>query len=177
LVLHPGAHEDSKVGMRLIAQGLDAELEEVPGKVGVLLEVTAGQGSSVGHRFEHLAGIIDQTLHDDRVGICLDTCHLYAAGYDIKTQGGFRATMNELDSTVGISRVKAAHLNDCLNPLGCKVDRHEEIGEGHLGLAAFKPFLTDSRLADVLGILETPEPEKYRANLKKLRGLLGKTKT
>ncbi|MBI5549605.1 MAG: deoxyribonuclease IV [Deltaproteobacteria bacterium] len=174
LVLHPGAHADASTGIRLIAEGLDAAFAKVPGPSGVLLEVTAGQGTSIGHQFGQIAAILDATQGSDRLGICLDTCHLYAAGYDIGTREGYDRTLKELDQAVGLCRVKAIHLNDCLKPLGCRVDRHEEIGEGELGLAPFGYFLADPRLAKVLGILETPEPEKYKANLKKLRALAGK---
>jgi len=173
LVLHPGAHADAEAGIALIAEGLDLALGKAA-SAGVLLEVTAGQGTSIGHRFEHLSRILERTRWRDRVGICLDTCHLYAAGYDIGREDGYRATLQQLDRAVGLSRVKAIHLNDCKKPLGCRVDRHEEIGRGELGLAPFGFFLQDRRLSKVLGVLETPEPELYKANLQKLRRLLQK---
>jgi len=171
LVLHPGAHQDTEAGIAHIAAGLDSALSQVEADTGVLLEVTAGQGSSIGWRFEHLARILEKTRQARRVGVCLDTCHLYASGYDIGTTQGFAKTLEELDRAVGLSRVKAVHLNDCKKPLGSKVDRHEEIGEGELGLGPFAAFLKETRFEKVLGILETPDPDKYRASLKKLRGL------
>ncbi|HEY3448558.1 MAG TPA: deoxyribonuclease IV [Myxococcales bacterium] len=174
LVLHPGAHADLATGVGLIAEGLDQALGTVSKEAGVLLEVTAGQGTSIGHRFEQIAQILEKTRHADRVGLCLDTCHLYAAGYDIRSAEGFARTMKELDQAVGLSKVKAIHVNDCKKPLGCRVDRHEEIGKGELGLPAFGHFLNEPRFAKALGILETPEPEQYKAELKKLRSLLPK---
>lgn len=174
LVLHPGAHKDPAVGIGLIADGLNGALEKTSSSAGVLLEVTAGQGVSIGHRFEQIAAILSKVEDRSRTGVCLDTCHLYAAGYDIGTAEGYAATMKELDATMGVGRIRAVHLNDCKKPLGCKVDRHEEIGDGELGLAPFAFFLDDARLEKVLGVLETPEPTKYKASLKKLRGLLDK---
>lgn len=174
LVLHPGAHSDEKTGIGLIAEGLDQALGSVAKDAGVLLEVTAGQGSSIGHAFEQLAQILDKTRNADRVGLCLDTCHLYAAGYDIRSPEGFAKTLRHLDEVIGLAKVKAIHVNDCKKPLGCRVDRHEEIGKGELGLAAFGLLLKEPRLGDALGILETPNPEKYKAELKKLRALAGR---
>jgi len=172
LVLHPGAHGDLKTGIALIADGLDHALGQVAPEAGVLLEVTAGQGTSIGHRFEQIAQILERSRHSERVGLCLDTCHLYAAGYDIARPEGFAAMLAELDRTVGLAKVKAVHLNDCKKPLGCRVDRHEEIGKGTLGLAPFGFFLKEPRLGKALGILETPEPAHYKAELRKLRSLV-----
>lgn len=172
LVVHPGAHPDVDRGIELIAQGLSESLARTKGAARVLLEGTAGQGTSIGHRFEHLARILERVEDPDRVGICLDTCHLYAAGYDIGTESGYHRTMEELDRLVGLRKVKAFHLNDCKKPLGCRVDRHEEIGEGTLGLKAFAPLVNDPRFKDVVGVLETPEPENYAKNLIALRRLL-----
>lgn len=174
LVLHPGSHPDLDAGIELIAQGLDGALGAVKGHAGVLLEVTAGQGTSIGHRFEQIARILEKTRREKRVGVCLDTCHLYAAGYDIATPKGYAKTLEELDRAVGLDRIQAVHLNDCKKPLGCRVDRHEEIGEGTLGLAAFGLLLADARFETTLGVLETPEPKKYRENLAKLRSLRNK---
>jgi len=170
LVLHPGAHSDAEVGSVLIQQGLDHAFERVEGG-GVLLEVTAGQGVSIGHTFEQLARFFDGAKAPDRLGLCLDTCHLYAAGYDIRTPEGYAATLAQLDRLIGLDRVKAVHLNDCKKELGCRVDRHEDIGKGTLGLEAFRPLVQDRRLKTALGILETPTPEKYKASINKLRQL------
>jgi deoxyribonuclease-4 len=173
LVLHPGGHPDLERGTALIAAGLDEALERSGTRsAGVLLETTAGQGSSIGWRFEHLAAIFEQAALPSRLAVCLDTCHLYSAGYDVATPEGYAETMGELDRLLGIERVKAVHLNDTKKPLGSRVDRHEEIGEGLIGLEGFVAILNDPRLESALGILETPEPQRYRDNLGKLRGLL-----
>jgi deoxyribonuclease-4 len=145
-------------------------------RVQVLLEVTAGQGSSLGHRFEQLAAIIANVEHGEAIGVCLDTCHLFAAGYDIRTPAGYRDTLRALDASLGLRRVKAVHLNDSRTGLGSRVDRHAHIGEGSLGLAAFGCFLCDPRLRRVPMILETPKDgdavRADRRNLARLRRLL-----
>ncbi|MET0553875.1 MAG: deoxyribonuclease IV [Vicinamibacteria bacterium] len=158
-IFHPGAHlgcgEDA--GVRAVARSLDDVLSASPGgTVMPLLEITAGQGSCVGHRFEHLAEILALVKSPERVGVCLDTCHLYAAGYDIATPRGYARTMEEFDRVVGLGALRAMHLNDSKKPLGSRVDRHAPIGEGHLGLAAFRRIVTDDRLAAVPKVLETP---------------------
>ena len=170
LVLHPGAHADAEVGTGLIQRGLEHAFTRVA-ESGVLLEVTAGQGVSIGHTFEQLARLFDGSKHPERLGLCLDTCHLYAAGYDIRSADAYAATMAQLEKLIGLDRVKAVHLNDCKKELGCRVDRHEDIGKGTLGLEAFRPLVGDRRLKGALGILETPTPEKYKASLAKLRQL------
>ena len=141
-----------------------------------LLETTAGQGSSLGHRFEQLAAILAEVEQAGRVGICLDTCHVFAAGYDIRTPDGYRKTLKELDACIGLERLRAIHLNDSQGGLGSRVDRHEHIGEGRLGLAAFRHLLNDSRLRQVPMILETPKDDDFvtadRRNLARLRRLL-----
>lgn len=173
LVLHPGSNADLDRGIELIAEGLDEAIGRSGArKSGVLLETTAGQGTSIGWRFEHLARILERSKASGRIAVCLDTCHLYAAGYDLASPEGYAETMRLLDETLGLARVKAVHLNDCKKPLGSRVDRHEEIGEGLMGLQGFVPLLADPRLEQALGILETPEPKRYRENLDKLRALL-----
>lgn len=158
-VFHPGAHlgcgEDA--GVRAVAASLDDVLASSRGVGAIpLLEITAGQGSCVGHRFEHLAEMIARVKSPERVGVCLDTCHLYAAGYDIATPRGYERTLAEFDRVVGLAKLRAIHLNDSRKPLGSRVDRHAPIGEGHLGLATFRRLLADERLHDVPKVLETP---------------------
>lgn len=170
LVLHPGANADVEAGLDLIHAGLTHVFEKVEG-AGVLLEVTAGQGVSIGHDFDQLARLFDRSRHPDRLGLCLDTCHLYAAGYDVRTPEGYAATLAKLEKSIGAERVKAVHLNDCKKELGCRVDRHEDVGKGTLGLEAFRALVNDRRLAKAVGILETPSPELYKASLGKLRRL------
>jgi deoxyribonuclease-4 len=141
-----------------------------------LLETTAGQGTSLGHRFEQLAAILEQVETAQRVGLCLDTCHLFAAGYDIRSPAGYRATMRGLRACGGTARVKAIHLNDSRQGLGSRVDRHAHIGEGCLGSAAFRLFLNEPRFRTVPMILETPKDADFvaadRRNLARLRRLL-----
>lgn len=175
LVFHPGAHlgagEDA--GVRAVAQGLDQVFAACRrARVMPLIEITAGQGSCVGHRFEHLAEMLARVKSPERVGVCLDTCHLYAAGYDIATPRGYERTLAEFDRVVGLGRLRAIHLNDARKPLGSRVDRHAPIGEGFLGLRTFRRLLADPRLRDVPKVLETPGGlPAWRRELALLRGL------
>ncbi|HME90600.1 MAG TPA: deoxyribonuclease IV, partial [Myxococcaceae bacterium] len=162
LVVHPGGHLDEGRGLRLIASGLD-EVHAATRRFRsrIALEVTAGQGNSLGWKFEHLAEILSLVKRPDRLGVCLDTCHLFAAGYDISTRRGYEQVMSRLDAMIGLQRVTAFHLNDCKKPLGCRVDRHEEIGKGTLGLTAFRCLVRDRRFNRCVAVLETPFPERY----------------
>jgi deoxyribonuclease-4 len=181
LVTHPGsglgASEADSVAR--VAEALNRLHADLPRhRVRILLETTAGQGTSLGHRFEQLAAILDEVETAERVGICLDSCHLFAAGYDIRTAEGYRDAMRELDSCLGVARVAAIHLNDSQKGLGSRVDRHAHIGAGQLGLAAFAFFLHDRRFRRVPMILETPKGDDFvtadRRNLRRLRRLLGR---
>lgn len=172
LVIHPGGHADPRRGLRLISAALDevhAETRRFRSRIA--LEVTAGQGNCLGWRFEHLAEILSQTLRGDRLGVCLDTCHLHAAGYDISSPKGYDSVMGELDRVVGLDRVTSFHLNDCKKPLGCRVDRHEEIGKGTLGLGAFRRLVRDGRFHDCVAVLETPFPDRYARAIRLLQSL------
>jgi len=159
LIFHPGAHmgAGTEKGLRAIARSLDhvlrrgARLDVMP-----LLEVTAGQGSTLGHRFDHLAAILELVREPERIGVCLDTCHLLAAGYDIASKAGYERTLSELDRAVGLERVRAFHLNDARRERGSRLDRHAPIGEGHVGTACFRRLVNDPRFADVPAVLETP---------------------
>jgi deoxyribonuclease-4 len=162
LVMHPGSYttgtEDR--GLTLIAEALAALLRARPrGRTTILLEHTAGQGTNLGHRFEHLATILECLKRSRRVGVCLDTCHLLAAGYDICSDHGYQRTFREFDRIVGLDRIKAFHLNDSKKPCGSRVDRHEHIGKGCLGLEPFRMLLNDPRFADLPMLLETPKLE------------------
>jgi deoxyribonuclease IV len=161
LVMHPGSYtsgtEDG--GLTLIAEALTVLLRARPRRTMILLEHTAGQGTNLGHRFEHLAAIIDRMKRSRRVGICLDTCHLLAAGYDICSEAGYQQTFQEFDRIVGLDRLKAFHLNDSKKPCGSRVDRHEHIGKGCLGIEPFRRLLNDPRFADLPMLLETPKLE------------------
>jgi deoxyribonuclease-4 len=162
VVLHPGASTDGTEAeaLNLIASALRSVLgERRRGRTMVLLEQTAGQGTSVGHRFEHLATIIDRAGGSRRIGVCLDTCHLFAAGFDIASNRGYEATIKAFDRTVGLDRLRALHLNDSKKPLGSHVDRHEHIGQGTIGLAAFRRLVNDARFEALPMLLETPKTE------------------
>lgn len=179
VVMHPGAHIDSgeEAALKKIAQAVSWVIKETKGSsVKVLYENAAGQGSAVGHRFEHLASLLETTNPRHRVGICLDTCHLFAAGYDVRTKAAYEETMAEFDRIVGIGNVEAIHLNDSKRELGSRVDRHEHIGKGQIGLEGFRALLNDKRFSRVPMVLETPKDEKTLAedlmNLKVLRGLI-----
>ena len=187
LVMHPGSFTSGTEsgGLRLIADGLADIFASRPDvKARVLLEHTAGQGSNLGHRFEHLAEIIDLLGGSPRVGVCLDTCHLLAAGYDICSEQGYQDTFRQFGKIVGFARLRAFHLNDSKKPCGSRVDRHEHIGKGCLGLDPFRRLLNDRRFAGLPMLLETPKldtPEARRRsdcdpwdarNLRTLRRLL-----
>src|SRR6478672_11528761 len=162
VVLHPGCYTSGSPseGIRLIANNLRDLLDERPnGQTMVLLEHTAGQGSAIGSRFEELAEIIALMDGHPRVGVCLDTCHLLASGYDIASDAGYRRTFTEFGKLVGFERLKAFHLNDSKKPLGSRVDRHEHIGQGHLGLEPFRRLVNDRRFRDLPMLLETPKGE------------------
>ena len=172
LVIHPGSHPDERRGLRLIAQGLDEVHRRTPRfRARVCLEITAGQGTCLGWRFWHLAEILSQVAREDRLGVCLDTCHLFAAGYDLSTERGYEKVMAECDATVGLERVRCFHLNDCKKPLGCRVDRHEEVGKGSIGRVAFRCLVNDARFDNTIGALETPFPERYGQTLRLLESL------
>lgn len=175
LIFHPGAHMGAgeAAGLRRIAESLDHALERAnAGDVQPLLEVTAGQGSYVGHRFEHLAEIFDQVRRPERLGVCLDTCHLLAAGYDLSSAEGYEETIAACARLIGLDRVKAFHLNDAKAGLGSRLDRHAPIGKGHLGREAFRRLMTDRRFASVPMFLETPGPlETWKREIALLRRL------
>ncbi len=178
LVLHPGAHTGSgmEAGLARVAVGLgEVHAATSDSPVRILLENTAGQGSHLGADFEALARLIAETPGGERLGICLDTCHLFTAGYELRTPEGYAATMGAFDRIVGLGRLAALHLNDSKHPLGSHRDRHEHIGKGELGVGAFHLLLEDRRLDGLPGILETPKGktlEEDRENLATLRGLV-----
>ncbi len=178
LVAHPGSHVGSgeEAGLSRLARAIDRVHRRRPGqRVRILLETTAGQGSGLGHRFEHFSAVLKTIDDPARVGICLDTCHVFAAGYDLRTPRRYRETLDRFDSAVGLGKLMAIHLNDSKRELGSRVDRHEQIGKGRLGLEAFRFLLNDPRLVEVPMILETPKGPDYaedRENLALLRSLI-----
>lgn len=181
VVAHPGAFTctSEEAGIARIIAGLD-EVHRQTADLAVkcLLETTAGQGSCLGCRFEQLAKILDGVQQGDRLDVCVDTCHIFAAGYPLAAEAEYQATFAEFDRQIGIQRIKAFHLNDSKKPLGSRVDRHEHIGEGCLGLDPFRWLLNDPRFASVPMYLETPKGKRDEEdldviNLRTLRGLIG----
>lgn len=178
LVTHPGAHVGSgeEAGLVRVTAALNRLFAEGVGQgVTVLLETTAGQGSHLGHRFEQIAALINASAHPERLGVCVDTCHIFAAGYDLRTPETYAATIAALDHIVGLERVKAFHLNDSQKDLGSRVDRHAHIGEGCIGLEAFRLLVNDPRFVTLPGVLETPKEDDLAddiRNLATLRGLV-----
>ncbi len=177
LVTHPGAHmgDGVEAGLARVAEAIDRIHDERPnGTTTILLETTAGQGTALGRTFEDLAGIIDGVADKTRVAVCFDTCHAFAAGYDLRDAASYEATMRAFDETIGLALLHAFHLNDSKKGLGSRVDRHAPIGEGELGADAFRFLLNDPRFEGLPGILETPkgdDGEEDRRNLATLRGL------
>jgi deoxyribonuclease-4 len=174
VVLHPGAHMGSGVEAACdeIARKLDAVHAAIPDhKAVTLLETAAGQGSCVGCTFEELGRMIAAVDDKSRVGICIDTCHIFAAGYDIRTRDGYERMVDDVDRYVGLEYVAAFHLNDSKKPLGSRVDRHEHIGDGEIGLDAFRLILNDKRFAKIPKVIETPKTVETESDLRNLRTL------
>jgi deoxyribonuclease-4 len=162
LVTHPGSHIDSgeEVGLNRVAQALDEVHRRCPDyRVQVLLETTAGQGSNLGHCFEHLARILALVADPNRIGVCLDTCHVFAAGYALSPEGEYLKTMQEFERIIGLKRLRAFHLNDSQKPQGSRVDRHAHIGRGCLGREPFRLLVNDRRFRRHPMVLETPKEE------------------
>jgi deoxyribonuclease-4 len=179
LVAHPGAHlgAGEAAGIRTIARSLDEAHKACPGyAVKVTLEITAGQGSCLGYRFEQIGRMIDAARESDRLRVCFDTEHAFAAGYDIRTKEGYDRTFTEFNEKIGLALLAAFHLNDSKKELNSRVDRHEHIGKGQIGVQAFRLLLNDQRFWGVPMCLETPkgpELEEDRVNLDLLRSLIG----
>ncbi len=169
LVMHPGAHLDAgeEIGLQRIAEALRSIFAAAPPQVTILLENTAGQGSYLGHRFEHLAAIMDQ-VPQGRFGVCLDTCHAFAAGYDLGSAQGYQKLMEECERLIGIERIAAFHINDSQKAQGSRVDRHAHIGKGHIALDAFAALMQDTRFVAVPKILETAPGENNCHHLEEL---------
>ncbi|OJW06279.1 MAG: deoxyribonuclease IV [Chloroflexi bacterium 54-19] len=183
LVTHAGAHMSSgeEVGLSRIAQAVNRVHNEIVEETGnppgtmILFETTAGQGSSLGYKFEHWGRLLEQLEHPEWTGICFDTCHVFASGYDFRTPEGYDATMSEFDRYIGIQNLRAFHMNDSKQGLGSRVDRHESIGKGHLGLEPFRFLVNDARFANTPMVLETPkgtDDSEDLLNLATLRGLV-----
>lgn len=171
LVTHPGSHLGAGVeaGIKRYAANLDRAIEASGTEKGlVLLETTAGQGTNLGASFEELAAIIEASAHPGRLGVCYDTCHTFAAGYDIRTPAAYAATFEAFDRVIGLDRLKFFHLNDSKNELGSRKDRHEHIGRGAIGEEGFRNLMRDPRFADVPKTLETPKQEDLQDDVRNL---------
>ncbi|MBN2807908.1 MAG: deoxyribonuclease IV [Deltaproteobacteria bacterium] len=167
LNFHPGStlnRISDEEGISLIAKALNLALKKTA-KVTAVIENTAGQGSNLGHRFEHLAAIIEQVEDQSRIGVCLDTCHTFAAGYDLQTPETYTRTMQEFERIIGFSYLKGVHLNDAKVTLGSRVDRHHSLGQGLLGLEPFRLLMQDPRLDDIPLILETIDDQLWAAEI------------
>lgn len=173
LVTHPGSHMGmgEQQGVSRIAQAIDQIHQQEDWKVRIALETTAGQGTSVGYRFEHLRDIIGAVRDPDRLAVCMDTCHIFAAGYDIREEGDYQETMASFDKTIGLEKLCVFHFNDSKRDWGSRVDRHEHIGRGKIGTSAFSWILNDERLTEVPKILETPKGKTHREDKRNLRVL------
>lgn len=171
LNFHPGSHL-KKISetecLTIIAESINIALEKTEG-VTAVIENTAGQGSNVGYRFEQLAEIIDQVEDKSRVGVCIDTCHAFTAGYDLADVAKYSAIWQEFDEIVGFSYLKGIHLNDSKKPVGSKVDRHDSLGEGFIGMDFFNQFMKDERFQNMPIILETPNPDIWKDEIQYLR--------
>jgi deoxyribonuclease-4 len=177
VVLHPGSHggDGVDVGLERFTRGLDMAIERGGAAVQVLVETTAGQGTGLGSSFTELAYILENSKFPELLGVCVDTCHIFAAGYELRTADGYQATVAAMESSVGIDKIRFFHLNDSKKDLGCRVDRHEHIGKGAIGLSGFKNLLNDSRFAGLPMTLETPKSDSLaedRENLQILRSLM-----
>lgn len=174
LNFHPGSHLGKITetqSLARIAASVNLALEHTPG-VTAVIENTAGQGTNLGYTFEHLAEIIHQVEDQSRVGVCLDTCHSYAAGYDIKSATGYADAIAEFDRIVGLKFLKGMHLNDCKKGLGSRVDRHASIGKGELGLEAFRSIMNDPRMDKIPLVLETPDNAIWAEEIELLNSLV-----
>lgn len=178
VVMHPGSHggDGVETGLERFVAAMDAVFaKDGGGEVMLLLETTAGQGTGLGSRFEELGSLRANSRFPERIGVCVDTCHIFAAGYELRTEAGYQATIAALERHVGLEQVKFWHLNDSKKELGCRVDRHEHIGRGSIGLAGFRNLVNDPRFAGLPMTLETPKGEDLaedRENIAVLRKLL-----
>jgi len=181
VILHPGAHlgKGKDKGIEKIALSINEIFAQTPDiQIRLLLEAMAGQGSGLGHTFEQLASILEKIENKNRIGVCLDTSHVFASGYDIRTPESYRKTTDAFDAIIGLENLYVIHLNDSKKELGSRVDRHEHIGKGYIGIKAFKLLMNDMRFENVPKIIETPKqkdgPDTDKMNLNRLRSLVFK---
>ena len=174
LVLHPGSHVGSgeEAGLDRVAEATNRLFDELKdNQCRLLYEATAGQGSNLGYKFEHLAYLLDKVEDKDHIGVCLDTCHIFAAGYALTDPKDYKKTMKQFDDIVGRDNLRIFHINDSKQPFESKKDRHEHIGKGHIGIEAFRNIVNDKKLAKVPLILETPKGEDLKEDIENLRVL------
>ncbi len=174
LNFHPGAHggKGEEEGIKVIAESLNIIHENTPNlNVSSMLELTAGQGTAIGCRFEQIKNIIDLVDDKQRMSVCIDTSHIFAAGYDIKTRANYKKVIKEFDDIIGLAKLKCIHMNDSKKPLGSRVDRHEHIGKGFIGKEGFSNIMNDKKLEHVPKILETPKGKKQLEDKKNIRTL------
>jgi deoxyribonuclease-4 len=179
LNFHPGAHlgAGEKESIKIIAESINISHNKTKGyKVSSMLEATAGQGTAIGYRFEHLREIIDLIEEKERMSVCIDTAHIFAAGYDIKNSQNYSKAIKEFDDVIGLDRLKCFHLNDSKKELGSRVDRHEHIGKGFIGLEGFSNIMNDKRLKTIPKILETPKGKEQLEDLENLDILMSLVK-
>eukprot|EP01080_Neovahlkampfia_damariscottae_P010707 gene10707-3329_t len=176
LVLHPGAHLGNGIDdcLKKISKNLDKVFEAVKGTSIICIENMAGQGTTVGFKFEHLKQIYDLVENKSRIGICLDTCHMFAAGYDISTEDGYKNSMKDFEDIIGFDLLKVIHVNDSKKECNCRVDRHESLGDGKIKIEMFKWMMNDDRLKGIPMILETPYEEKYSEEIEMLKSFVKK---
>ncbi|MBN1868190.1 deoxyribonuclease IV [Candidatus Sumerlaeota bacterium] len=176
IVIHPGSHmgEGDEWGLQRVVEGIDAVFARTPdAQVSIAFEITAGQGTNLGYKFEQIAYLIESVSDRSRAGACFDTCHAFAAGYDLRTPKAYKETMKEFDRVVGLKNLLAVHLNDAKGDLGGRLDRHDHIGKGRLGLDAFRCVMTDPALRDVPKVLETPKGPDMKEDVENMKILLG----
>ena len=176
VVMHPGSHggDGQEIALARIAKNIDkafAQADNAPSPM-ILLETTAGQGTGIGSRFEELAAIIKASKYPERLGVCLDTCHIFAAGYDIRTPATFAETFKEFEQHIGLSKLHFMHINDTKKPFASRVDRHEHIGKGEIGPEAFRLLMHDQRLAAIPKVLETPKGKELNEDRENIALLL-----
>jgi deoxyribonuclease IV len=175
LNFHPGSHLNQiseEECLKLIAESVNIALDKTAGVIAVI-ENTAGQGTNLGYRFEHLKYIIDLVEDKSRVGVCIDTCHSYTAGYDVKTEEGFRSTFEHFNDVVGFGYLKGMHINDSKKDFGTRVDRHDNLGLGFIGLDMFRIIMNDKRFDNIPLILETPDETKWPGEIRELYSMIG----
>ncbi|MBC8526847.1 MAG: deoxyribonuclease IV [Candidatus Cloacimonetes bacterium] len=178
LVMHPGSHlgKGKKWGLNKIVENLNYVISQNPDcKVMLLMETTAGQGTNLGYSFEQLKYILEKVKRKEKFGVCIDTCHIFAAGYDISTKSAYEKTMNKFNKIIGLKKIKVFHLNDSKHPLNSRKDRHQHIGKGEIGLDAFRCLMNDKRFSEIPMVLETPKDDLKNMdieNLKVLRSLI-----